>query len=78
MDADWPVGDKVGSDGKSQPVMARKISKLPDWYRAGLPKPPGGRVTFSTWTFYGKDEPLLDSGLLGPVRLIFADDILIR
>ncbi|GAA4006105.1 glycosyl hydrolase [Sphingomonas humi] len=78
VDADWPVGDKVGSDGKSQPVMARKISKLPDWYRAGLPKPPGGRVTFSTWTFYGKDEPLLDSGLLGPVRLIFADDILIR
>jgi hypothetical protein len=43
---------------------------LPAWYREGKPKPPGGRVTFSAWRFYDKDEPLVASGLLGPVRLL--------
>jgi hypothetical protein len=46
------------------------IVKLPDWYLSGKPKPPGGRTTFSTWNFYDKDEPLVASGLLGPVRLL--------
>jgi hypothetical protein len=46
------------------------ILKLPAWYAAGEPKPPGGRVTFATWQFFKKDEPLLESGLLGPVRLL--------
>lgn len=45
------------------------IVRLPDWYKEGRPKPPGGRTTFSTWNFYEKDEPLVASGLLGPVRL---------
>ena len=46
------------------------ILRMPDWYLKGLPKPPGGRITFATWKFYSKDEPLLESGLLGPVRLL--------
>lgn len=46
------------------------IVELPAWYREGKPKPPGGRVTFSAWNFYDKDEPLVASGLLGPVRLL--------
>ncbi len=46
------------------------ILKLPDWYAKGEPKPPGGRITFATWKFYTKDEPLFESGLLGPVRLL--------
>jgi hypothetical protein len=46
------------------------IVKLPDWYKEGKPKPLGGRVTFATWRFYDADEPLVASGLLGPVRLL--------
>jgi hypothetical protein len=46
------------------------IRRLPDWYLQGKPKPSGGRVAFATWKFYDKDEPLLASGLLGPVRLL--------
>jgi (4-O-methyl)-D-glucuronate---lignin esterase len=46
------------------------ILALPGWYTRGEPKPPGGRVTFATWKFYTADEPLLESGLLGPVRLL--------
>jgi hypothetical protein len=45
------------------------ILKLPDWYRTLQPKPPGGRITFTTCQFYHKGDPLVDSGLLGPVRL---------
>jgi hypothetical protein len=45
------------------------ILKIPDWYTQGKPKPPGGRVTFTTWKHFDKDSPLLESGLIGPVRL---------
>jgi len=78
VDGDWPIGERIGADGKKVPIMARKITAFPDWYKAGQPKPPGGRVTFSPWTFYAKDEPLVDSGLLGPVRVVFADEIELR
>ena len=47
------------------------VRKFPDWYLSGDPKPEGGRVTFSAWGFYEKDEPLVASGLLGPVRVYY-------
>ncbi|AYO77411.1 glycosyl hydrolase [Sphingobium yanoikuyae] len=73
--ADWTIGEKPGPDGKMTPVMARKITALPDWYKAGEAKPEGGRVTFTPWTFFQPGEPLLDSGLLGPVRLVYAREV---
>ena len=51
------------------------IRKLPDWYRNGVNKPEGGRVAFTTWKHYRKDSPLIESGLIGPVRLIPAKKI---
>jgi len=45
------------------------IEKFPDWYVEGAPKPPGGRVTFVPWQHYTQDDPLLESGLMGPVLL---------
>lgn len=51
------------------------IKKLPDWYRNGEDKPQGGRSTFTTWKHYRKDSPLVESGLIGPVRLIPAKRI---
>jgi hypothetical protein len=47
------------------------IVRLPDWYRNGKAKP-GARVTFSVWHHYSQDDPLLASGLSGPVRLLTA------
>jgi len=35
---------------------------------AGLPE--AQRVTWTTWSPFTKDIPLLESGLLGPVRLL--------
>ncbi len=75
VDGEWPIGQRIAVDGKKTDVMARKITALPDWYKAGKSKPAGGRVTFTPWTFYQPHEALLDSGLLGPVRVVFADTV---
>lgn len=53
------------------------IKKLPQWYKDGETKPQGGRVAFATWKHYRKDSPLLEAGLLGPVRLIPAKKIML-
>jgi hypothetical protein len=45
------------------------IQRIPDWFAQGKPKPAGERVTFCVWRHYKKDDPLLESGLIGPVRL---------
>jgi hypothetical protein len=37
----------------------------------GVNKPKTGqRITFAAWNNFKKTDPLLESGLLGPVRLI--------
>jgi len=62
-DEQLPAENEYRTDGE------HGILRLPDWYVKGEPKPPGGRVTFTTWKFYARDEPLLESGLLGPVEI---------
>ncbi len=47
----------------------RPIARIPDWYLQGKPRPAGQRVTFTVFQYYTKDSPLLESGLIGPVRL---------
>ena len=71
---EWPVGERISADGNRTPRPTMKVTELPDWYREGRPMPKSDRVTFTTWNFFEADEPLLDSGLLGPVRLVFAED----
>jgi hypothetical protein len=71
---EWPVGERLAADGSRAPRQTMKLTELPDWYRDGRAMPKSDRVTFSTWNFFDADEPLLDSGLLGPVRLVFAKD----
>jgi hypothetical protein len=69
----WPnrmIGDEqLPAENRYGQGAERGIVEIPDWYRNGQPKPPGGRTTFVTWQFFHKDDPLLASGLLGPVRL---------
>lgn len=45
------------------------LKSIPDWLVKGKPRPSPGRYTFTSWNFYKKDSPLLESGLLGPVTL---------
>jgi hypothetical protein len=46
------------------------IQEWPEWVKKGLPRPQTKRVTFTTWQFFKKNSPLLESGLIGPVELL--------
>jgi len=48
-----------------------QLMKWPEWVLQGK-KSPAGRFTFTTYKQWNKDSPLIQSGLLGPVRLVFA------
>jgi len=50
--------------------VGKMLKEWPAWYRDGQPRPETGRVAFATWKHFGKDSPLLPSGLLGPVRIV--------
>ena len=45
------------------------IKKIPQRVKDGKPSPTG-RHTFTTWKYWDKDDELLPSGLIGPVRLL--------
>jgi len=63
-----PGGGTSGREG----LFSGNIEQLPDWYLNGRPKPVNGRIAFTTWKHYTKNAPLLESGLIGPVKLIQA------
>ena len=46
---------------------------IPDWVKQNKERPSKSRFTFVTVDFFDKEDPLLASGLLGPVRLTVED-----
>jgi hypothetical protein len=66
----WPnrmIGDEeLPEDSLRRPEET--LQKWPQWLIDGKPSPTG-RVTFTTWKLWKKGEPLVESGLLGPVTL---------
>jgi hypothetical protein len=64
------IGDEELPAENEYDPRTRAILRLPDWFKEGRPKPPGGRTTFATWHYFAKGDPLVESGLLGPVRLL--------
>jgi hypothetical protein len=44
------------------------LDHWPSWLLANKPSP-AGRVTFTTWKHWSKNDPLFESGLIGPVRI---------
>lgn len=71
----WPnrlIGDEqLPADVEWDGLKPRTI---PQWVRAGKPSP-NGRLTFTTWHLWNKDDALLPSGLIGPVKLQCAEII---
>ncbi len=47
------------------------LKEWPKWVQEGKPSPTG-RYTFTSWRLWKKDDPLVPSGLLGPVTLFGA------
>ncbi|NLH97882.1 MAG: hypothetical protein GX446_00125 [Chthonomonadales bacterium] len=64
----WP-NRLIGDEQKPGDIEWRgnTIAGWPDWLWSGQPRPKTDRFTFTTWRFWWKDSPLLESGLLGPV-----------
>lgn len=56
---------------ESKPWDGVEDGRWPDWLLNGLPRT-SGRYTFTTHHFYKKDDPLSESGLIGPVRVMKA------
>ena len=82
----WPnrmIGDECEPDdiewsepfrysyAPGNPVAGRFMKSIPDWLRDGTPRPSKGRKTVGCFKFFNADSPLLPSGLMGPVELIF-------
>ncbi|MGB7394007.1 MAG: glycosyl hydrolase [Pricia sp.] len=69
------IGDQryPANDGgyKLGPHRATDLT-MPQWYTNNEPRPEGKRTTFTTAPFYSKDDPLMPSGMLGPVQLNFS------
>jgi len=56
--------------GNPLPVTHGSIlARWPEWILKDKPSPTG-HVPFATWKHWSKDDPLMTSGLLGPVRII--------
>jgi hypothetical protein len=45
------------------------LNSWPAWLAEGKPSP-SGRYTFTSWRLWKKDDPLVPSGLIGPVTLM--------
>jgi hypothetical protein len=50
-----------------------RILRIPDWVFDGTPRPSKERYTFTTWKFIEQNTPLIESGLIGPVFIKFAN-----
>ncbi|TVP76767.1 MAG: hypothetical protein EA353_11585 [Puniceicoccaceae bacterium] len=53
-----------------QITNGRVLTEIPEWVVENHENPIPGRHTFFTFRYWEKDAPLLESGLIGPVRLI--------
>ena len=75
----WP-NRLIGDEQKPAEVEWRgnTIARWPDWLREGKPRPTSDRFTFTTWRFWWKDSPLIESGLLGPVVIRSSETIVLR
>ena len=59
------------------PSRGLQLKKWPSWFVEHQPRPTD-RVTFATWKFYSKNDPLPDSGLIGPVTIAFVERVKIE
>jgi hypothetical protein len=67
----WPnrlIGDEQLPEDSERNADGT-LKRWPQWLLDGKPSPTG-RYTFAMWHLWKKGDPLLESGLIGPVKLI--------
>jgi hypothetical protein len=70
------IGDEqLPEDSERNPNGTLK--QWPQWLQDGKPSPTG-RYTFTSWRLWQKKSPLVESGLLGPVKLRVAQQVTVR
>jgi len=70
----WP-NRMIGDERFPRDFEARGrglVWPLPQWLIDDEPRTEPRRKSFATCSYYKKDDPLLPSGLIGPVRLLYA------
>ena len=59
------------------PRNGKRVKPLPSWLLSETVRP-SRRTTFASWNHYNKNDDLLTSGLLGPVKLIFFETVMLE
>ncbi len=66
------------NDGNYKLEGQRPKGNMPAWYVNNEPVPAGKRTTFTTAPFYKVDDPLMPSGLIGPVQFLFSKQVIVE
>ncbi len=66
------IGDQHLPEDSDRSSPEGNLLKWPQWLLDGKPSPTG-RFTFTTWRLWGKNDPLAESGLIGPVAVCAAE-----
>ena len=75
----WPnrlIGDEQYPDDCQWEQKALKV--WPEWFLKNQPRPVKERLTFTTWKHWNKDDPLMPSGLIGPVKINVVKIVLVK
>ncbi len=67
------IGDEQFPDDVG--FTSKGLAKLPEWFAKNEPRPAQGRKTFTTNKYYENNDPLMPSGLIGPVLLITMPEV---
>ena len=69
-DCEWSVTHEDRAPDTDELLYAgRGIRAIPDFVLNDTERPSKGRVCFTVWDYFADNAPLLDAGLLGPVKL---------
>jgi hypothetical protein len=66
-DCEW--GKELQIDSKNS--AGSSLAYFPDWLLKDRDRPSSKRVTFTTWNYFTKEYPLIESGLLSDIKLEF-------
>jgi len=69
------IGDEYfpaweGRNNGDREKRGKNYNSLPDWLANGDPMPKDDKKAFSAWCHWTKDDKLLNSGLIGPVKIL--------